>query len=52
MKSAHLIDFTAVTIFDNFQNEVVAMAVERVVQKLAEPKAKELMIVSISVTLS
>ena len=39
-------DFTALTIFEQFKKETTTNAVERVLKKLAESKAKEILAVS------
>jgi mitochondrial import receptor subunit TOM70 len=39
-------DFTALTIFEQFKKEPSTTAVERVLKKLAEAKAKEVLAVS------
>ena len=46
--SMYLVDFTAGTILDKFQNETAAQAVERVLKKLAGEKAEEILAVCCS----
>jgi mitochondrial import receptor subunit TOM70 len=49
--TTRLVDFTAGTILDKFQNETAAQAVERVLKKLAGEKAEEILAVCCSAIL-
>lgn len=42
---ASLLDFTAATILDKFQNEAASQSVERVLKKLCAKRAAEIMTV-------